>query len=220
MNKLLLMGASGESHIRCLQLSSLVAKCYAEKHGYDFCVVNSKRWEVEARGRPLAWAKIPLIFSKLQEYDSVFWLDCDCIIIDDSVDISEQIPENKLLSLAFDDNGLNSGCFFIKKHEQTLRLLNTVWGCTYCINHPWWEQKALMDIVELKADLSYNEEKIPFIHKMDSEWNTTILPDCYTRVKGITKPIIKHWVTGSNYGDRYSGMLQDVQQLIQQNSPK
>ena len=89
---------------------------YAEKHGYDFLPlwyenVDAARWPGLISGRPPAWhhdanrshpywLKIPAIIETLEKYDVVVYMDSDCLILDDSIDIFSVVPKEREIALA------------------------------------------------------------------------------------------------------------------------
>ena len=72
-------------------------KVYAKKYGLDIRLYNNIK-----SNRPPAWNKILLIQKLLQDkkdYDFVFWIDSDALIINFDKDIREEIESAKDLYL-------------------------------------------------------------------------------------------------------------------------
>ena len=65
-------------------------KIYCEKHGYDWV----EHWKIKDESRPPSWSKILYILDELNnEYDWIFWIDSDAIIMDEYVELEEFIDE-------------------------------------------------------------------------------------------------------------------------------
>ena len=98
------------------RLSHSTFRPYAEKHGYDFLPmwyedVQWSRWPGLIAGRFPTWhfnsdrshpywLKIPAIIETLERYDLVLYMDSDCLILDDFVDIELAIPPESYLAMA------------------------------------------------------------------------------------------------------------------------
>jgi len=118
---------------------------YATKHSYDRITDIS----VYDRSRPISWFKIPLIQKYLSNYDYILWMDADVMVTNYDIKIEtfiEQMQKDSFLLIARDLNNLNCGMFIIKNCEKSFEFLNDVWSRTEYINHPWWEQAAVIDI--------------------------------------------------------------------------
>ena len=86
---------------------------YARKHSYDVIVIN----DLGRFGRKPAWAKIPLVFSMLSEYDYVWSLDLDTIILRD-IPLDEIIVPGFDIIITADALGLNTGSFRSSAFDQ------------------------------------------------------------------------------------------------------
>ena len=98
------------------RLSHSMFRKYAKKHGYDFLPLwysdlDCARWPGLLTGREPSWKynpsrthpywlKIPAIVETLEKYDVVVYMDSDCLVLDDSVDILNVLPEGKSFGLA------------------------------------------------------------------------------------------------------------------------
>lgn len=118
---------------------------YATKHSYDRITDTT----VYDSSRPISWFKIPLIQKYLSNYNYILWMDADVMVTNQNVRIEsfiEEMHEDSFFLIARDLNNLNCGMFIIKNCEKSFEFLNDVWSRTEYINHPWWEQAAVIDV--------------------------------------------------------------------------
>lgn len=142
-NTLILTGATGP-HEHLLALARPTFQKYAQ------------RWDMDYEETPLghdyppAWHKIPAIRQALDHYDTVVWLDADCIIVDGSENITE-VAKGSLSWVHHVLDGMiypNFGVVVIRKTPQMKHFLDDVWDMREKYrNHPWWEQAAAMELM-------------------------------------------------------------------------
>ena len=126
---------------------------YCKKHNYKL-VKRSENYLNE--NRPKSWAKIKAIqeeFSKTNDW--IFWIDIDAIIINDQIKIEDIVDEK--FDIIFSTDGYyakpwnywpSCACFFIRKTDKTVELLNKIWNQPEeVINHCWWEQMGLLKAI-------------------------------------------------------------------------
>ena len=115
---------------------------YAIKHGYDFYYLNKVGFDI---GRPLQWAKVPLIFSLLDKYEYIWFVDLDSMILDDRPRLEDFIDPNFDIVIAKDQNGINSGSFLIKSTDWSKLFLIFNWAEDRVhSNSFYWEQGTIM----------------------------------------------------------------------------
>lgn len=144
MKKLLLTFGVG-SHVPCLELALPGFARFACRHGYDLLVS-----QCEAEGRPLSWGKIPALRKALADYDLVLWLDADCVIMDSQDDIAASVPAEAWQALvAWERCGSAAipSCGVWLLRPPMLPILEAVWQNTARIDHFWWEQAALIELM-------------------------------------------------------------------------
>ena len=106
------------------QLSRERMMIYAERHGYEFNEFwyndfNPDKYPGLYHGRlPVwpanpamsspCWLKIPAISEMIEQYDLIVYLDNDCVILDYSKDIADELPADKWLAMA--DVKTQEGC--------------------------------------------------------------------------------------------------------------
>lgn len=131
-----------------------ILKKYCEKHNYTF---KSRNESYLTQGRPSSWAKINAIKEEFEKTnDWIFWIDTDAIITNHQTNIKDIIDEN--YSYIFSPDGsvwISACCFLMKKTESSIKLLNKMWDQpNEVINHCWWENLALMKVLESDSELT------------------------------------------------------------------
>jgi hypothetical protein len=177
MKKVIVTLASG-THNSYLDMSRSRLIEYGEKHNYDVQVID----EVLTIDRPPAWSKILLVQKLLKAYDIVLWIDSDAVIIDSSTDIINEIDLDKT-ELALVEHSYagqthpNCGVMLFRRTDSILQFLDVVWKQVDLINHPWWEQAAILRCLGIDSEaLPIGPGNIPSrplieVKFLDKKWN-------------------------------------------------
>jgi hypothetical protein len=166
-----------------LAISAITFEAYAALHGYDLRLSTRPL----DHDRPPAWSKIALVRELLDSYDEVLWIDADAIFLDISKDIAELVRPGKDLYLVehlweADETwrSANTGVFLVRSTPWARSFLDRVWAAEQYIDHPWWENAAVLDLLgyELPPDLTPprrapGTELDPHVQLIDLEWNST-----------------------------------------------
>jgi hypothetical protein len=120
--------------------STLLNKRYCDKHGYDFKEYLS---EIDKREYHYTWCKIfqAKKILETENYDFIFFLDADAIIINTSIKLEEIILKMKT-DISFSENGVNggelisTGAFLASKN--TLKFFDT---CIELVNTDMQDKK-------------------------------------------------------------------------------
>lgn len=132
------------AHADLLALSRPTFEAYAERHGYELVTTNV----ADAR-RPPAWAKVPLLQRLLEDYELVLWLDADAIVVDPSGDIAALLePDRELGIVRHRHHGQlvpNTGVMLLRAGAFARTLLARMWSATHLVEHPWWDNAALVE---------------------------------------------------------------------------
>jgi hypothetical protein len=153
MKKVIVTLASGP-HQAYLDMTRSRLIEYGKKHSYDVRFFN----EVLTTDRPPAWSKILIIQKMLETYDVVFWIDSDAVIIDTSTDIFDEFDVNKT-ELALVEHSYsgqthaNTGVMLLKRTENMLKFLDLVWDQVDLIDHPWWDQAAILRCLGIDSEV-------------------------------------------------------------------
>lgn len=134
-----------------LKLAAKTFEAYAIKHGYDLHIGGG-----ENDGRPPSWGKVAMCRRLLDDYDEVFWIDSDAIILDGSTDVRETIPEDAWQAFSVDINGLGiwtlcCGVWFLRG-DRAKEFLDVLWTQEQHINHRYWEQGAVLELLGYDDD--------------------------------------------------------------------
>lgn len=142
----------GDEYKKICQLGTLSKKLYCQKHSYDFYYDEDD--EVWDKTRPFAWSKIKLIQRYLKhsnKYDFVIWIDADTYIMNNNIKLEErinQICSNSDITFARDFKLPNTGVMFIRNTQWSLDFFKEVYEQTEFIEHPNWEQAAIINMYE------------------------------------------------------------------------
>ena len=156
-----------------------------------------EKLEMPNTGRPLSWNKIKLLHQEIKkgENEFIMWIDADAFFHKDAKNILHELDSNheiflvnhycsvhkgsKFKNTILTINRINCGMMIFKVSQFNLDFLEKVWNEDKYINHVWWEQAAIMDIIGLKAEITNNLndnigddfylKKIRFLSK---EWNS------------------------------------------------
>ena len=132
-------------------------RIYASKHGYNYIQGGENYWD---RDRPIAWSKIPFILSVLEnlEENSIVWLsDADVLITNYMLSIESHIlphfPEDKDMLMCIDACAhINSGNIFFRNNKWARDFWKRVGEQTDLLYHIWWENAAIIKLLETNAD--------------------------------------------------------------------
>ena len=165
---------------------------YADKFNLNFEFLD-----MPDSGRVQTWNKILQIKNEIlkRENDYIMWVDADAFFPNDAENILSVIDNKYEIYLSshycsvfkgsnykntiLTTNRINCGVMIFKVSNFCLEFLEKVWSKKEYINHFWYEQAAIMDLVGLKADITGNLNdnkgndfylnKIKFLSK---EWNS------------------------------------------------
>lgn len=145
--------AIGKDYCKALEKALQSKRTYAEKHSYTFVLGNEEFWD---RSRPIAWSKVPFLLhwlNKLPEGELVWLSDADVYITNMERKIEEQmvplLPAEKDLLMSFDACGhINSGNILMRNTAWTRDYWKRVFEQEDCIYHIWWENAAMIKLME------------------------------------------------------------------------
>jgi hypothetical protein len=117
-------------------------EAYCRKHGYRFVC----RTEGFDRARAPSWSKVLFIRAELPRSEWVFWTDADALVMDSSVPLTRFIQDTTDVVLSGDPyNGMiNAGHLFVRNTAWSDAFLERVYARVEYLNHPWWENAALI----------------------------------------------------------------------------
>ena len=129
-------------HEALLEISRPTFAAYAERHGYE--LITSTQSDPR---RPPAWAKVPMLREALATHDLVVWIDADAVIVDGSRDIADELEPARFLGVVGHGERKvpNTGVIVLRADGRARDLLDRMWNATRFVDHPWWENAALVD---------------------------------------------------------------------------
>jgi hypothetical protein len=130
---------------------------YAAKHGYKYVEGGEEFWD---RSRPIPWSKVGFmlqLLNRLKDGDLVWLSDADVLITNMDLRLEEHIlphiPEEKDMLMCIDACGhLNSGNLFMRNSAWLRNYWSRVGEQTDLTYHIWWENAAMIKLLELNAD--------------------------------------------------------------------
>lgn len=160
------------THKELLDIARPSFQAYARAHGYTY-------FEPEdfAPSRPPPWYKIPLLRSILSQYDEAIFIGADLVIVDGRDDVGEDVPPDAWQAMVRHATGdgdvPNDDVWLVRK--PMIPILDKIWTMTQWLNHGWWEQAALLELmgyhVIQPTHLIEETELYRRTHWLDSSWN-------------------------------------------------
>jgi hypothetical protein len=185
---------------------------YAQRHGWSV-VLTSEELEPS---RPASWSKVKLIQELIASYDFVFWVDADAIIVDLARDLLAEVGDDADAWFArhpqaYDADAavLNAGVFLVRTSPFAKDLLQAMWDAEQFVDHNWWENAALLDLLGYSLDPPYAKVR-------ESDWESRIgvLDLAWNSVPGYCespRPAVKHHARSDHddFGRRLASMAAD-----------
>ena len=116
---------------------------YATRHGYGIHIYKQEQSTLK-NTRAMAWVKVVHILSILSDYEYVWSIDLDTIILDMTTRLETSLIDPRFdLVMGVDMNGLNSGSFIIKNSPWSRLFLHMLWLQDDVPPLGWWEQSGI-----------------------------------------------------------------------------
>lgn len=190
-----------DSFIPLLDFMKPMHQAYADKWKMDYLTVYGNVREDWAKNTG-GWAKLELIREMLKrDYEYVFWVDADCLIVDDSVDLREGAPEGIGMVL---HNGagtpgphLNVGVMLIKNSQKVRDFIDD-WISRFpgTTEFPWYEQGEVHKMKSI-------EKYAGVIHQIDNKWNSCLYANTH-----VDDSVIEGW-HGCGTGQQRLALMKD-----------
>jgi hypothetical protein len=137
---------------RLLELSRRTFEPYARRHGYELALHT----RVVDESRPAPWSKIRILRDLVERYETVVWLDADLVIVDDRVDIARELDDGRFLGLVEHRHPTwrmpNTGVMVLRGGAEAAGFLDAVWVLDRYVEHQWWENAAVCDLLGYELD--------------------------------------------------------------------
>jgi hypothetical protein len=123
-----------------------VNRAWCEAHGYTWVAGNRPL----DPSRPASWSKIRMIqeLCHIAPGQWAFWIDGDAVVTRPDWRLEALADDDAELIIAKDHNGMNCGVFLIRLGNMTWNFLADVYSRTEFLNHRWWEQAAIRQVLE------------------------------------------------------------------------
>ena len=142
--KFTVVSACDEGYAELQEITKTTLESYCKIRGY-----NLKIGRILEKERPPAWYKIKEILRELDtNADFVLWIDTDAIVVNHDFRLEDIIKEDKDIYFSCNWAALNSGVIMFRNNDFNRYFLELVWDQTDFINHDWWEQKAIIHLLE------------------------------------------------------------------------
>lgn len=196
------------THEELLEIALPSFHQFADRHGYETIVAD-----VECE-RPPSWHKVPAIRGCLMEYDEVLWVDADVVIVDSSEDLS--VPADAWQAMVAHHTNCgevpNLGVWLVRR--PMLPILDRIWTMTQYLDHGWWEQAAMCDLLGYREwPLRRTLQSIPVdlyarTHFLDPVWNV--------HIQDTNKPGVGRFLHATQWPDRAGVMREWAQEAAQE----
>lgn len=174
MKRLITSGAVGNKHNEFLLYTEPLFKEYAQRYNTDYERFIDYNFE-----RPASWYKVKALEKFLQNYDEVLWIDSDVVIKNKHENIFDELSTTNIQGVVAHTTPEgyipNLGVWIVKK--QIKELLPVIWEQKQFIYHGWWEQVAMLHLMEFdvkpKLTMPRNENNIWWSKTkiLHSKWN-------------------------------------------------
>ncbi|HEV2695613.1 MAG TPA: hypothetical protein VG347_22165 [Verrucomicrobiae bacterium] len=158
MIKLISACNSEPAYAELARISQASIRKYCRKHSLKYAF-----YQIAETERAASWYKIKFLKEELERGDAEYclWLDADTLIYNRDFDLRTLTRSGKEIYVAKDDLNINCGVLLLKNSALNRKLLDKIWGMTHCLDHPWWEQQALVDLIQ--ADYEGIRERIEYV---------------------------------------------------------
>ena len=165
-----------------------------------------------AEGRPASWGKLPLIRELLDQYDLVWWVDSDALIVDASVDLREELVDGKDLYLvehlfpAPHDFAASAGVMLWRSSDWSKALVDALWASESYVHHRVWENAALLELLGYGIEQFHHPAPTPLMARvqlLSPDWNS-VWPD------PARSPKVHHHGGSIEFADRRRFMIEDL----------
>lgn len=144
MNEQFLKSPKEQKKICVLSFATGAVRSWANpvfKNNEEYCLKHGYIWkeygELKDENRPTNWSKIAYILEELKnDYDWIFWIDADAVIMNHSVKLEEFINDDYDFIVTHSPCGWCTGTWFINNNNYSKKLLEYTYSKEEFINHP------------------------------------------------------------------------------------
>ncbi|HWE55681.1 MAG TPA: class I SAM-dependent methyltransferase [Acidimicrobiales bacterium] len=207
-------------HIPLLAVSAPTLLDYGERHGWDV-VLSTETWLAE--DRPASWGKLKLIEALLDEYELVWWLDADALIIDRWTDIRRDLaPERDLYLVEHmfpspSSFAASAGVMVWRSTDWSRQFVRQMWADEqYAYDYPWENGTLLTALGYSVTPAFLHLNPTPLMARvglLPRDWNSVWLDPSES-------PKVHHHGGGSTVAERRAFMLGDLARSRQGRPPE
>ncbi|HEX2576443.1 MAG TPA: hypothetical protein VHK88_08855 [Aquihabitans sp.] len=166
-------------HLDLLDLARPALVALAERHGHELVEHHRSL----APDRPPSWSKVVALHDLASRFDRIVWIDADAVVVDPTDDPAGALRPGRHLGVVvhrYGGNVLpNLGVCVLRGGRRTQRLLERMWACSDLVDHPWWENAALLRVLGYRTFEPVQVERLALgrvgIQELDPSWNS--IPD-------------------------------------------
>jgi hypothetical protein len=154
---------------------------------------------------------VRLISRLLDDFDLVFWIDSDAVVLRGDVDIADVLPPDANIGMVAHltpeaEEFPNAGVFVCRRARVVRRFLADAWGSNRFVHHKWWENAAFLELlgyaIEPPVRLLHLTPYTKELFLLPGEWNSMA-------VLGHPPGRIRHYAAMSNE-ERFAAMTADL----------
>jgi hypothetical protein len=163
------------AHREYLDIARPSFQAFAKRHGYDYIEAQQV-----GRQRPPAWYKVQCLLELLKSYDLAVFFGCDLVIVDGRDDFPTPAAGwwQAMVTHHTHCGDVPNDDMWLCKREM-IPWLEKTWALDKYLNHGWWEQAALMDLMGYDPAIEHfpthckdiTNELYQHTYWLTNEWN-------------------------------------------------
>jgi hypothetical protein len=137
---------------------------YCKVHGYDF-YLKDKDFDYSKR---INYERIDIFLEKINEYDWIWYLDADCMIMNHTIKLENLIDNNYDIIMSSNPLNkkiveINNGSVLMKRSDWSINFLNHISSLEQYYSHPWVSQQAIIDYINI-TNVEEAKKHIKIVH--------------------------------------------------------
>jgi len=137
---------------------------YCKTHGYDF-YLKDNNFDYSER---IHFERIDIFLNKINDYDWIWYLDADCMIMNHTIRLENLIDDNYDVIISRVSNKeqniqINNGSILIKRSEWSINFLKYISSCKQYFTHCWASQQAIIDYINI-THIEEAKKHIKLVH--------------------------------------------------------
>jgi hypothetical protein len=157
-DRLTLLTAYDVGYAAIGDLSRANKDAYCQRHGYRF-VCRTDGFDPT---RAASWSKVRFLLEELPRADWVFWSDADALVMNSTVPLTRFVQDSVDVVFSGDPyHGINCGHILVRNTPWSLGCLERVWNRTEFLDHPFWENAAVIQMYAEDAEVRRHTVVVP-----------------------------------------------------------